>query len=427
MSNEKARPTDTGSRGSVLAALVDEARSLPSDKMPPEMPKMNWDKVDAGLFARIEREAAETRARASHKGQPWPWLMLGGVAAAAAAAAVVMQPARTPVSEVASQVTSQATSVESSAGDLAFQTGAGEVRVDGARAHAGLHARQGESIETHGAKAVFESQERVSWLLEDQSKVFVERAGSSSPVVLALANGAVEAQVKPVLAGEAFAIDVGGVRVAVHGTHLRVARNGDHVVVDLTEGVVSIGAPPKVGSTYGTLVTAPAHVEFQASALGTSLVVEHEADAIRGAANITSPISEEMPTASVAPPSASPSPVARVDEPTAAPVRNTVPITAKGHPATVLKRIANADTFIDGVVKTCWAKNAAGPADPGTTGYYSSEATFDINPDGSVRRGIVNFNPPLPLAVHQCALDKMFATPFAASEEGAHRVGIVPQ
>src|SRR5258708_4662206 len=79
--------------------------------------------------------------------------------------------------------------------------------------------------------------------------------------------------------GEAFAVDVvnpdgTSSRIAVHGTHLRVARDGDHVVVDLSEGVVSIGAPARVGSTYGELVTAPAHAELTAG-VSASLRVDH--------------------------------------------------------------------------------------------------------------------------------------------------------
>jgi FecR protein len=413
-----------GSPSKALAALVDEARVVSKADFEATMSKMNWDEVDAGLFARIDREAAQTQSLTSFKGQPWPWLMLGGVAAAAAAAVVMMQPALQTSMPSASAV------VESSAGDLAFQTGAGEVRIDGTKAQAGFHARQGDSIETRGAKAVFESQERVSWLLEDHSKVVVERANNSnSPIVLALSNGAVEADVTPVLSGEAFAVDVGGTRIAVHGTHLRVARNGDHVVVDLTEGVISIGAPPKVGSTYGTLVTAPAHVEFQAGAVGTSLVVEHEADAIRGAANITNPISEEAPTASVTPPAAAPiqSPIARVEEPAAPPNART---TTKARPAAspaAAPTPKDPDTIIQEAVKTCAAKYSSAPADTGTTSYFTSEATFDITPGGRLKNDAVFFNPPVKTEINECVRHSLSYRFEKGTSEHHHQVAIVLQ
>src|SRR5207237_528524 len=118
----------------------------------------------------------------------------------------------------------------------------------------------------------------------------VKSAGES--LVLGLEEGAIEAQVTPVPTGEAFAVDIAAgsslVRVAVHGTHLRVARNGSHVVVDLTEGVVSIGAPPRTGSTYGTLVTAPSHVEFDAADLDHTLRIEHAPAAVRAPVSLVS-------------------------------------------------------------------------------------------------------------------------------------------
>ena len=118
----------------------------------------------------------------------------------------------------------------------------------------------------------------------------MKSAGES--LVLALEDGAIEAQVTPVPSGEAFAVDIATgsslVRVAVHGTHLRVSRFGSRVVIDLTEGVVSIGTPPRSGSTYGTLVTAPSHVEFDAVDLDHTLRIDHAAAAIRAPITLVS-------------------------------------------------------------------------------------------------------------------------------------------
>ena len=90
------------------------------------------------------------------------------------------------------------------------------------------------------------------------------------------------------------------VRVAVHGTHLRVARDGDKITVDLTEGVVSIGAPPRRGSTIGALVTAPAHVELDARDL-SSVRVDHTASAVRPAERVTPAPRADQETAFVPP------------------------------------------------------------------------------------------------------------------------------
>jgi hypothetical protein len=416
MSSKNAKPARP-TRPSPLDALVREAREAPIAA------PIDWEKVDTALFSKIEREAEYQRALTAERGRPWPWLVLGGVAAAAAAAIVMV----VPPSQTSTLVGVAA--VEGTAGDLAFQTGAGEVRVDGSKAQSGLHLRQGDSVETRGAKAVFDAPARVSWLLEDESKVRVERAGSagaggdSAPVLLALSQGALEAQVTPVASGEAFAVDVGGTRVAVHGTHLRVARNGDHVVVDLTEGVVSIGAPPKVGSTYGSLVMAPAHVEFQAGNPAGSLVVEHEASAIRGAVDIMNPASEE--TASV-PVAVAANPAPHVED-VAPPPRS------QARHATVARN-RNAEAAVKDVVSACYAKYAAAPvrsSDPvsTTTVSFTTQPTLSlaVNADGYVE-GDMFFNPVPPVPVTDCANLPIRKIRFGEAESGhARKIELNPK
>jgi len=233
---------------------------------------------------------------------------------------------------------SASSQAELSAGSLRATEGPGEVRVDGVLASAGHVLRAGDVLEVDGARAVLERPRKVMWLLERgataapeaAARARVKSAGES--LVLGLEDGAIEAQVTPVPSGEAFAVDVATektlVRVAVHGTHLRVSRTGSRVVVDLTEGVVSIGVPPRTGSTYGTLVTAPAHVEFDAANLDGTLKVDHAPASIRAAvplvfheAQITArndlPVAPVRgPTALVAPATVPrPSGVERIDRP----------------------------------------------------------------------------------------------------------------
>ena len=154
---------------------------------------------------------------------------------------------------------------------------------------AGEAIAQGDTIDVRSGRAIFTRTvpSAVTWSLEDGSQVEVRAARGT--LILALAKGAVEAQVAPVEAGEAFAIDVEGTRVAVHGTHLRVERQGSRAIVDLREGVVSIGLPPKSGSTYGDLVTAPAHVEFDPADPHGTLKVTHEAARVRVAQSLSIP------------------------------------------------------------------------------------------------------------------------------------------
>jgi hypothetical protein len=286
-----------------------------------------------------------------------------------------------------------------SAGELARSHGVGEVLVAGARAGAGAHARRGASIETRGATGVFDVPGRVHWTLEDESRVEVESAGA--PVVLALSRGALEAEVAPVASGEAFAVDVEGVRVAVHGTHLRVARLGDQVVVDLSEGVVSIGVPPKIGSTYGALVMAPAHIEFQAGSLGTSLKVDHLAAAVREPIDLRA--SDEGAPASAPAPSA---PSAPRDAPVA-PVR--AHVAAPHSPAHAAQAIGNPRAEED-IVAAVHACAAAQPRSSEVAVTVSSTISIKLREDGSVQ--LAHFDPPLAPEIQACVSRTVFATRF---------------
>ena len=159
--------------------------------------------------------------------------------------------------------------------------GSGSVLVDGRpgvgrrRTAARRRARDRRRASDHRATRQGDADARAG--LEDRGDA---RPGA---LILALERGAVEAQVVPVAAGEAFAVDVEGSRVAVHGTHLRVARDGERVVVDLNEGVVSIGEAPRTGSVLGTLVNAPAHVEFTAADAAGTLTQTHDPAGVRPA------------------------------------------------------------------------------------------------------------------------------------------------
>jgi hypothetical protein len=409
MSHDHEKPTASGR---LLGELVDEAREATREP--------DWNRVEASLFARVEREAAEMRALASHRGRPGAWLFLGGVAAAAAAVAFLAQPSEHTTAQgngaISNAPLALAIAAMSSAGDLTLQKGGGEVLVAGAKARTGAHARIGETIGTHGARAVFEAPGRVTWLLEDESSVNVTRAGAvGTPVVLALRQGALEAQVAPVASGEAFAVDVEGVRVAVHGTHLRVARDGDHVVVDLSEGVVSIGAPPKSGSTYGTLVTAPAHIEFQADALGASLRIDHAAIAVRRAVDLDSVMDED--TTSSVTPLPTPPPTRGDDvRPTPAPQRS-ISAAFQPRPAVVPPN-PNAESDIATGIRACAAAHPRSSDVKVTLRSLTGgepNVTLTLYDNGAVRGA--RFDPPLAPDIQQCAQNLIFKTRFVDSAE----------
>lgn len=276
-----------------LDRLVDQAKQ----DLEPRVTDAAWSAMEERLLARM---AQTTEARAglveevnvtSLASRRRARFFQAGAAALAVAAAVAVfvrkDQGPAPGESTASIVADPSVSA------LRATEGTGDVRISGVVARTGHELRAGDVIEVDGARAVLERPHRVQWLLERSvpdaagsgGKARVKSAGES--LVLGLDDGAIEAQVMPVPSGEAFAIDIATekalVRVAVHGTHLRVARAGSQVTVDLSEGVVSIGAPPRIGSTYGTLVTAPSHVEFDAANLDATLKVDHAPTSVRAA------------------------------------------------------------------------------------------------------------------------------------------------
>ncbi len=309
MSEHGSSPSPS-SAGRVLDAVVEEAKDH-LDVREPGAPKKNdaladidWSRLESRLMASIEEEKPSflrdiEQARTGQLGRRSSDVALrGGAVVLALAAAIALFVGRDRDVALVEGPVVGASALGASASSLRATEGAGEVRIGGVVARPGYVVRAGDAIDVDGARAVFERPRKVTWLLEQDgtpreapgtvrgpaARARVKSAGES--LVLGLEDGVIEAQVVPVATGEAFAIDVATehslVRVAVHGTHLRVARAGNRVVVDLTEGVVSIGVPPRAGVTYGTTVTAPAHVELDATDL-TSLRVDHSPAAVRAA------------------------------------------------------------------------------------------------------------------------------------------------
>jgi hypothetical protein len=265
--------------------LDDLIRDAKKDK-----PDVDWKSVDEKLFARIEQEPRPrgvSSGEAPEHGGRVVWIGAALTLAAAAAALVLVHPASSGVDAHAQA-----------------PQNAGVVAAGDVQGHVpGAQLGRGDRIDVVAEVAYFEAPGAVRWSAPRGSLLHVEHA--SSPLVLSLDKGAAEAQVTPVPSGEAFAIDVTAssgdvVRVAVHGTHLRVARDGDKITVDLTEGVVSIGAPPRRGSTIGSLVTAPAHVELDARDV-SSMRVDHTASSVRLAERVTLAPRADQETAFVAP------------------------------------------------------------------------------------------------------------------------------
>jgi hypothetical protein len=218
----------------------------------------------------------------------------------------------------------------------------------------------------------------------------------------------------------------------VHGTHLRVARAGSRVAVDLTEGVVSIGVPPRTGSTYGTLVTAPSHVEFDAANLDGTLRIDHTPSAVRAAVAL-SPTPHEPAVAA-----------AQTDVPTAVPVPAEVAATPEV-PATVPRpasipaprnpadpaRVAQvakndpqkpavpAREAIASAVRDCAAARKR-PENVLVT--VSSSLILKINPGGEVE--VAQFVPPLLPEIQTCAANTIYKAKIEDAAGGAVTIPI---
>jgi ferric-dicitrate binding protein FerR (iron transport regulator) len=381
-------------------------------------PSVDWSAVERGLFARVEADRRATRARATReRGHLW----LAGAASLAAAVVVLVLVAR-PSRQAAQADDGVA------AATLVAVRGAGVILVNGRPATVGAAIHGGDVVEGQGAQATFVRSGRVTVVLEAGSRAVVARV--EDPLVLTLDRGAVDAQVVPVPSGEAFAVDVDGSRVAVHGTRLRVEREACHVTVDLSEGVVSVGRAPRVGSVLGTLVTAPAHAEFAAADIRGTMTVSHEPAAVRELAPAFEASASSVATTAIANPPAparSPGVAAEVR-----PALNAAPRTVSTPPAeSAVEPPAppagtgstaaspatpppgpdpDAENTVARAVRICISEH---PRPVDMTVVVSTTLHLWVGDDGNVRSA--RFEPPVAPDVNACAAEGIYRTRFTKS------------
>ena len=387
-------------------------------------PSVDWGKVEASLFVRVEREARAQEALGRHAGAG-KWVGVAAVLAAAAAIPLLM--ARGPDASFEEAKVAKV----ASAGTLSWKDdhAVAHVTRDGAGHDLapGEAVARGDAITVHGGRAIFVRPEPrgVTWGAEDGAEVAVRTTGET--LILTLAKGAVEAQVTPVPNGEAFAIDVEGSRVAVHGTHLRVEKQAGRAVVDLREGVVSIGPPPKSGATYGDLVTAPAHVEFDPADPHGTLKVAHEIYRVRAPQPLESPHATPlafgsqglaaMPTPPVPAAPASTGATGAPHAPSAPPPASAgasasqasvaQPVPAPAPPANV---DPDPEHKIAAAVRACARKRVE--KSDGVVVTVSSRLDLRVGDKGIVESA--RFDPPLAPEVQECAASAIYGVRFSA-------------
>ncbi len=368
---------------------------------------VDWKRVDDRLFDRIDAERRAERARLASSSRAGRWVMAAGAIAAAAAVALVVGRSHETLPPLPVHV------AEDVAGSVASVEAGGQLLVAGQPVAAGAVLHLGDVVEARG-QTVLDRPGKLTLVFERGTRATVTHVQGA--LVLALEQGAVEAQVVPVPSGEAFAVDVGNARVAVHGTHLRVARTGEHVVVDLSEGVVSLGAAPRAGSTLGALVTAPAHAEFSAGDAEGTLDVTHDPGAVRAPVTLATatgsvqprPVLPSAGAPTAAPRSEPAEPHGAVAGAVAAPHAEphaAAPGVATPHPAPTE---TNPEVAIASAVRSCIAEHQ--PSDHVTL-VVSTTVRVEVDADGSVLHA--RFEPPVAPDVNGCASAAIYRTRFA--------------
>lgn len=270
-------------------------------------------------------------------------------------------------------------------------------------------------------RAEFERPGAVSWIVERDRGV--SALGTSAPaahvkvvradgsLVLALSEGAIEAEVVPVHAPESFAVEIGYEghvsRVSVHGTHLRVVRRESKVIVDLTHGVVSIDVPELGPKGSGEHISAPSHIEYDARDPRGTTVVTHPEAALVPANRATQVAAAASPVAVAKSAPLAPEVAPAVEAPVvAAPVAPS-PVAAAVAPASNV----SPEQAITDAIQACSASV------PGSAGQVklsiASSLELHVAPNGTV--SLAKFDPPLPPDVQTCAARAIYKTRFSKS------------
>lgn len=407
--------TDTHDEIRALRVMVDELKAEP----PPELP---WDAIEQRLMARVAaRDAAGARARASWMQPDSAVSRALGVCAAAAAIAIGVSGFGQP-SERSSAPSRADTSVSPVARrDPPRRVDANAVAsAPGAtRGERDLRALTvGDVIESGDAPITFARDGLVAWTLASHSAVRVRSMGNGGNGVghtVALDRGSIRAEVTPrdLAEGlvEAFAVEVGKTRVAVHGTAFSVSIEADRAIVDVEHGAVAIGPVGHVGVTTGHLLIGPKRASFSLDGARSGLLLPRDPTPAPVVALAPRPLAA-APAAPIEAVEPGPAPaVAQAVEPVAR-ARQPQPIAAgpaappqapkpeaaapAPPPAAPLLTVAAVRARLDQCFRTTY--------EPGSSAVQisvSSTLRVSLHADGSVRSA--RFDPPLKPEMVGCA------------------------
>jgi FecR protein len=404
-----------------LRVMVDELRAEPA-------PELAWDAIEQRLLSQIGvrpladglpsedgprlqpvplRFASARPPRASS-----PLMRVFGFAAAAAVLALGVGSV-TSGSELPSAATPARHVIESTA--VAFASG----NAPGSTARDLSTLRPGDVVEAGEAPVSFGQAGLAQWTLAPGSALRVRSVGVGHTV--ALERGSLRAEVTPRDASEglveAFAVEVGGTRVAVHGTAFSVTIEGNRAVVDVEHGAVAIGPVGYAGATTGHLLVGPARASFSLDGGRSARLLERVSQPALVADAAKPPaLSAEQPAASVDEVREPPTVVARaIDIVAAAPragVSARAPSVAVGGsaspvvapevrdvavPAAAVPSLSAAT--IQARVARCFKRDPA--ADPTAVRVsVSSTLHIGLKADGTVKE--MGLSPPLKTDVSNC-------------------------
>jgi hypothetical protein len=396
-------------------------RALSREAAEAQVPAVDWDRVEQGLFAEIvggDRPAPlEALALPAptvpprRVGSPW-------TAALTAAAAIALF----------AGVWHVESSAPSRGSDRAART---PLSVHGITLGDSLVA--GDVVESKGRALAYEKRGLVTFTVAPSSRVKLvaaEQIGDGpGAVTISLAEGSVHAEVEPQPEGEAFAVEVGRTRVAVHGTSFTVSREGDRVKVEVAHGSVAVGPASHRGSTQGWLLVGPDQAMFSLDgAREAQWLAASASDSVRAAAS-----RPERPFEGVA---SSPDPTSTSRRPSMGAAPSSMRaghVVARGESAAhsaddaTDKQIpaADAPTQAPGVatlhadqdeaatasilsgIESCYERQVSSF---GVTFSVRSSLTLSIQPNGTIREGV--FNPPLSPTLMSCAQEAITASRF---------------
>ncbi|WP_437596616.1 FecR domain-containing protein [Sorangium sp. So ce590] len=384
-----------------------------------EPPEPRWDAIERELFARIDRPSSERRAAPPQRSPLGRALAFAAAAAAIAFAVLAAGRSAPPVA---------ATSTPPRARDLADVP-----RAAGAADDLDFRAlRPGDSVEAAAHAISFVDVGSVRWTLLPNSRAVVRAVGAAGVGhVIALERGSVRADVVTRAPEEglveAFAVEVDGTRVAVHGTLFTVTRLEDRVEVDVEHGTVAVGPAAYRGATTAHLLVGPSRGTFSLDGGREARLLQRPApqdSALAAPPEPARPPESPRPTAGVRPPSgaaAAPVAVAHVEEP-ASPVFSAAaeaaapavdeppppspiePSLAVAEPVSDPQATAHLPALtsasVQSLLSSCFARESAGGSSLVRRSIVST-LRISVHPDGSV--AAVRFDPPLRPALQACA------------------------